>query len=260
MRTLVSGLGAFKIRMLLAIIGPRITAGRNTDGRGAFFDIAIPETVKGEKHEMEYDVELVERLGGKVEDKRIDYLIDDEGAKKARKILEEAGIADNDIVVGVHPGGKPSHRWPIGNFAEAMRQIAGKVNCSFIITGDSEEAPLADALAQTCGVKAMNTAGAVTIKEFGALVKRCRAFISNDTAAMHIAALSGVPLVAIFGPGYLLRFDPRKISDRAKVLYKKADCAPCDKETCASLGCLKSISPHEVAKAALALLGVEKEG
>ncbi|MCX5667895.1 MAG: methyltransferase domain-containing protein [Candidatus Omnitrophica bacterium] len=97
MRTLASAAGAFKMRMLLAAIGPRVTAGRNTEGRGTFFDIAISETDEGQMHEMEYDLELAGKLGAKSDGKKIDYEFTDEGAEMARKVLkEEAAIADSD--------------------------------------------------------------------------------------------------------------------------------------------------------------------
>ena len=87
-----------------------------------------------------------------------------------------------------------------------------------------------------------------------ALIKIAGLFITNDTGPMHIAAALGTPLVAIFGPGYLDRFDPRHISDKAKVLYKKSDCAPCDKFRCSLQKCLSAIYPEEVAEAGLSLL------
>jgi len=254
MRTLVSNHGAFKIRMLLAVIGSRVTAGRNTEGRGAFFDIAVSETDAGKKYEMEYDVELAEKLGAKVTDRKISYEVSNEDAEKAHKILEEAAIADEDVVIGVHPGGRPSRRWPIENFAETMRKIAKNVNCVFVITGDAQEASLADNLVIMAGVRTVNMAGRVTIKESSALIKRCSVFLSNDTAAMHIAALEKVPLVAICGPGDMRRFDPRNISDMAIVLYQKVECSPCNKLICKDMKCLKAISPDEVVRAAMSVL------
>jgi ADP-heptose:LPS heptosyltransferase len=71
---------------------------------------------------------------------------------------------------------------------------------------------------------------------------------------MHIAAILKTPLVAIFGPGSLVRFDPRNISDKVVVIYKKVDCSPCNKIKCESLECLKNIYPEEVISAASSLI------
>jgi ADP-heptose:LPS heptosyltransferase len=75
---------------------------------------------------------------------------------------------------------------------------------------------------------------------------------------MNIAAILKTPLVAIFGPGQIIRFDPRVISEKSTLLYKRADCAPCVRVECESRKCLKAISPQEVADAALRLLKENK--
>jgi ADP-heptose:LPS heptosyltransferase len=258
MRTIATAAGAFKMRMLLAAISPKAAAGRNTEGRGAFFNIAIPETDIGDKHEMEYDLDLVRKLGARPDDKKIDYEVTDEAIKKAREALKEENIADDEIIIGIHPGGKLSHRWPIENFAKAMRLIRGEINCSFVITGDSRESPLAESLVNISGIKGINTAGRFNIMEFGALIRQCDVFISNDTGAVHIAAFVKTPVVMIFGPGVLAKVDPRVISDEAVVLYKGSDCAPCNRKECRSKKCLAGISPREVADAALFLLGSKR--
>lgn len=259
MRTLVSGLSALKIRVLFGIIGARFIAGRNTEGRGRFFDVKVDETSAGHMYERDYDIALVEKLGAKATDTKIDFTVGAGDREKVRKIFQEESIAENGILIGIHPGGRPSRRWPIERFAEVMRKISGATTCSFAVTGDEQERSLAEKVIQSSGVKAVNMAGRLTIKELGALIERCSLFITNDTGAMHIAALLNVPIVAIFGPGSLIRFDPRVISDKAIVLYRKAPCAPCDKMNCRTKECLVSISPQSVAEAAIRLLGAPGE-
>lgn len=256
MRTLVSNAGAMKIRALLGIIGAKTTAGRDTEGRGSFFDIRISETVLGDKHEMEYDIELAEKLGANVTDRTISLPVNDADRKRVDGILSGAGISAGDTIIGIHPGGKMSHRWQIGRFAEAMSAIRKSVRCVFVITGEAGEKDLADCLIGLVNTKVADTTGELDIGGLAALIERCGLYISNDTAAMHIAAVKGVNLVAIFGPGYLKRFDPRAISPQAAVLYKAAQCAPCDKAQCGSMKCLDEISAGEVAQAALRFLNI----
>ncbi|MBU0605091.1 MAG: glycosyltransferase family 9 protein [Candidatus Omnitrophica bacterium] len=256
MRTMVSALGALKMSVLLKIINGKIWAGRDTNGYGGFFDIKIPETRAGDKYEMEYDIELVEKLGARVDDRSVSFRVGPGCASVVDGLLKEANISSGDIIVGIHPGGKPSRRWPLENFAEVMRRINGAAGCAFVITGDEEDASLAGKLTGMPGVRAINMAGRLSLEELGALMKRCRLFISNDTAAMHIAAALKVPLVAIFGPGNLKRFDPRNIMKEAIVIFKETACAPCERKACRRMECLKTISPDVVASAALKLLKV----
>lgn len=254
MRTLGSKKSALKIRLMLNIIKPGIKAGRNTEGRGAFFDIKIEETFIGQKYEMEYDMEMVKKIGAEAAGRNIELMIDKESENNVKNIFNEKGISREDIVIGIHPGGMPSRRWPIKNFSRVIKEINNKIHARFIITGGKGEADLGEELARVDSAKVINLVNKLKIKELEALIKRCNLFISNDTGPMHFAAVLKTPLIAIFGPGDIVRFDPRNISDKAVVFYKKTGCAPCENTTCDSLECLKEILPEEVINAANSLL------
>lgn len=254
MRTLFSNRSAKKIKFLLDIIKPKTRVGRDTEGKGYFFDVKIPETKKGQKYEMEYDIDTVKALGAEVIDKNIDFEIDEESIEKVNKILEKEDMSKNAILIGIHPGGMPSRRWPIENFSCVIDEVHKKILSKFLITGGREELSLAKKLMKITNAKIINLSGKLNIIELSALIKRCNLFISNDTGPMHIAAILRTPLVAIFGPGDITRFDPRNISNKTVVLYKNAECAPCEKVECKNLKCLKVISPKEVTEATLTLL------
>ncbi len=254
MRTLVSWPSARKVKFILGLISPRIKAGRDTSGRGDFFDIKIPEEDIGDKYEMEYDLEIVRALGAKADNKQIDFVIDPESLKSADKLFRDNGIKESDILIGIHPGGKPSHRWPLGNFVEVMKTIQQKTGAKFFVTGSLDEAKLAESLLRESGINGLNLSGKLAIRELAAVLKRCNLYITNDTGSMHIAAILRRPLVAVFGPGYISRYDPRHIDPNAAVLYKKIYCAPCNKEQCLPLACLRAISVEGVVEESVRLL------
>jgi heptosyltransferase-2 len=256
MRTLVSKRSALKIKFLLGIINPEIKAGRDTEGRGSFFDIKIPEKDFSEKYEMDYDIEMVRALGAELVDRNIDFKIDESSFKRVDQILENEGVSPEDILIGIHPGGMPSRRWPLENFSKAIDEISQKIDGRFIITGEKGDSPLARELKEiNPNLKIIDVAGKLNIKELGAIITRCRVYITNDTGPMHLVAILKTPLIAIFGPGDIIRYDPRRISDKALVLYKKMDCAPCNRATCRARECLRVISPGEAAAVALRLIG-----
>jgi len=240
--------------LVYRLIKGRIAAGRDTEKRGFFYDIKIPETEPGSKYEMEYDIDTVRALGVESITRGLLLDITAESKDKINALLVNNHVYNEDIPIGIHPGGMPSRRWPLENFIKAIKGISGKLNCKFVITAGAGEKPLADELAAKLDIPIVNMAGRLNIEELSALIKRCGLFISNDTGPMHIAAVLGTPLVAIFGPGQIIRFDPRNISARAKVLYKKVGCAPCNKITCRSIKCLKIIKPEEVVSSAVELL------
>jgi ADP-heptose:LPS heptosyltransferase len=142
----------------------------------------------------------------------------------------------------------------LASYASLIGMLQKKIACRVVVTGGPGEEALCEALRKAAGAQVIDRVGKLNFKESVALISKCRLFISNDTGPMHIAAILGVSLVAIFGGGYLTRFDPRKISSRAVVLRYPVSCAPCDRPVCASLKCLRDILPDDVAKAAFKLL------
>lgn len=260
MRTIVSRAGALKLRALLGIIAPRTTAGRDTDGLGSFLDVRIPESRIGQKSETEYDLDTVMALGADIIDRRPDLPKDDAAERKIEEMLSRyRSLSQSEALIGVHPGGKPSHRWPAGRFAEVINAISGKTKAKFVITGDADDTESAKAIMRLSGADIIDSTGKLTVAELTALIGRCNLYISNDTAAMHIAAVLKVPLIAIFGPGYIKRFDPRNISKDAVVMYRPAACSPCDRSVCDRPVCLDAVSSDEVSSRAFRLLGL-KEG
>ena len=246
MRTLVSEKGAKKIKLLLDFIKPASKAGRDTEGRGYFFDIKSFETDIAEKPELEYDIDTVRALGAEVFDKSVNFTITEESRRKIDSILLGSEIAEEDILIGIHPGGKPAHRWPLDNFSRVIEHVHRTIPAKFVITGERDEINVAKRLARSTAADTLNLAGRLQIQELGALIKRCSLFITNDTGPMHIAAAIKTPLVAIFGPGDITRYDPRNISRNAVVLYKNVPCSPCNMARCGSMKCLKAILPEEV--------------
>lgn len=253
MRTIYSDAGAFRMRALMGIIAPRISAGRNTDGRGSFLDVRIDETNAAEKYERDYDIEIARMLGARAADTGLDVPIDPEDRAAAGAFLEKAGLSDGYALIGIHVGGKPSRRVPPGCLAGVLRKLSGPPGRAFIFTGDVGERKIAEGIIResaASGIKAVNACGALPIGAAAELIRRCSVYISGDTANMHIAAALGTALVAVFGPGNLTRFDPRRISDRAKVIYHKVSCAPCENMVCGRMDCMDAVSAEEVAAAA----------
>jgi len=258
MRTIVSFASAVKLSLLLNFIGAKIKAGRNTDGKGKMFDIAIPETLIGQKYEAEYDLETVRALGIKSVDMKIDFEIDAEESQRIDAILEEEGIAKEAILIGVNPGGLSSRRWPVEKFSSVIDKLAQKMACNFLVTGSREEHSLAQKLKAKSCARIVDLAGKLSIQETAALIKRCNLYISNDTGPMHIAAILKTPLIVIFGPGDLARYDPRNISDKTIVLGgRRTICAPCNKKTCMSMRCFEGSIPQEAVDVAMVLLKKE---
>jgi len=124
-----------------------------------------------------------------------------EAADWARRWLAERRLAAGELVV-LHPGsGGPAKRWPSAGFAALARSLANEPGRAPVVAGGEEEAELVRAVA---GGSATATLVGEPLDRFAAIAAVARAYVGNDAGPTHLAALLGVPTVAVFGPS-----DPR---------------------------------------------------
>ena len=102
---------------------------------------------------------------------------------------------------------------------------------------------------------AINLAGETNLRQLAALLKRLDLFITNDSGPMHIAADVNIPIVALFGPGSVTKYQPYCDEDMKVVIRKNLGCSPCyEKPNCRENVCMRLITIEEVMQAAGELL------
>ncbi|MBN1871178.1 MAG: glycosyltransferase family 9 protein [Candidatus Omnitrophica bacterium] len=260
MRTVGSFSGALKMLLLMRIIRPKMSVGRNTEGRGFFYDIKIPETYKDAKHELEYCLDLVKSLGAAAKDGRLDCPITKRDTTYIDRFLAQHGINEFDTIIGISPGAPwMAKRWGIGRFKDVARILSNSGH-KVVIMGTKEEIYIKNEFTKNCDFQYVDAVGATSLNQLCALIKRCSIHITNDTGSMHIAAAVGTPVIAIFGSSHLEGFDPRKITNDAYVFYNKINCSPCEKRYCPSMRCFDSIEAKDVAEKALEMLQLANRG
>jgi ADP-heptose:LPS heptosyltransferase len=253
-RTLVSARSALLMRLLLKAIGGKVIAGRDTDGRGSFFDISVPEVMPGTLPEYSYDVALVRQLGATAPPAGITVPINDSDRAAATRLLEEHGIKQGKLLVGVNPGGSLSRRWPSENFVQLCQMLAVTTDCTIALTGSFAEKELCRNIVAAIGLsRVYDLSGTTTVNQLAALIRRFSLFITNDTGPMHICTAVGTPGVYIFGPGIVSRYAPFRNPERYAIVRKPSPCSPCEKPVCASMECLSALSVDDVYEAAITL-------
>jgi heptosyltransferase-3 len=101
----------------------------------------------------------------------------------------------------------------------------------------------------------LNLAGALSIKELGALAARARLFVGVDSMPMHLAAAMGVPVLALFGPSGELEWGPWNVPH--EVVTSAHPCRPCGNDGCGGgklSECLTTLEVAPVLAAAQRLL------
>src|SRR5207248_11173716 len=97
-------------------------------------------------------------------------------------------------------------------------------------------------------------AGDFSLEELRALMDRAALFIGGDSGPMHIAATSGVPIVALYGPTLPVRSgpwpDPALVTESVET--SGLACRPCDQRVCepGDFRCLTLLAPDDALRPA----------
>ncbi len=154
-----------------------------------------------------------------------------------------------------------SKLWPTDRWAEIGKRLVGLGEYELVVIGGPGDRAMGDGLIAAWG-DGINAAGEFSIMGSAALLHQCAFVVSVDSGPMHLAAVGGVPCVAVFSsidfPG---RFSPL---GRNHILLRHGDlpCAACRKETCPVPGhpCMTGIEVEDVWQAVQKVAGGVKIG
>ena len=114
-------------------------------------------------------------------------------------LWQQLGLSDDQPVVALHPGsGSTRKNWPAERFASVAALLAARDVVTVLIAGPADAA--AGAKVATLAGESVRRAPPATLDRIVALLGRCRAYLGNDSGITHLAALTGTPTVAVFGP------------------------------------------------------------
>jgi ADP-heptose:LPS heptosyltransferase len=157
--------------------------------------------------------------------------------------------------LAVGPGTKmPAKQWPIERFREVVARLIEEFDVWPVVFGGGEDRQAGEILLNDWQ-RGYNAAGALDIRTAALALKRCAAYVGNDTGTMHLAAAVGVPSVAIFSsrerPGMWYPHGEENAIFRSSI-----DCEGCGLVRCVVRDneCLKRITVDEVTTAAEKLL------
>jgi len=268
---------SFRSAMMVRLAGVPLRAGYSRDGRGFLLNIPVRFEHRIKRlHHIEYYLHLESVLsasfphGERTEktyppdgpypttrsykDKWLH--LSDKELEEARDILSSHHITSDDLIIGIHPGASygSSKRWHPWRFALTARALIQQFKGKVIVFGGDTEVGIAEEIGKKAGVPLVSMAGKTSIRELMALIAHCRLFITNDSGPMHIAAASGVPVVAIFGST-----DPSitgPIGSGHVVIKKDIPCSPCFKRSCpANLECMDLVDVEDVLEGVRKILG-----
>ncbi|MFH1478940.1 MAG: glycosyltransferase [Candidatus Omnitrophota bacterium] len=170
--------------------------------------------------------------------------------------LKSEWIGEGQVLIGINIGGSwKTKRWPKRNIARLIDMFASK-HIRVVITGAENEKALAEELKCITKSKIIDAVSKIDILQLASLIKRCKVYITGDSAPMHIASAMGVEFIALFGPT-----DPRRHVEptaKAAVIKKDLACAPCYRSKCKNIICMDKISVDEIYRLVMEKIGDNK--
>jgi heptosyltransferase-3 len=172
-------------------------------------------------------------------------------------VLTDLGVRADHILVGVAPGsGRSATAWPAERFAAVGSALLSEFrNIVLLGIGGSSERGLCEQLCAAWGPRSHNLAGRLSVFGSASVLSQCATFIGNDSGATHLAAMVGIPCVAIFSarnaPG---QWEP--LGRHHVVLEDRPECAGCMLDECVHEAnkCLTRIDTGRVVREAVSLI------
>ncbi len=253
---LYSFIGAIKMCLLFWLINGKFSLGRNTDGKGFFYTLKVPEALKELKHEVESKIYVISAMGADVKKINFSLNISHNDEQFIDKFLSQKGIKPDERFLVINCSTfRPSRNWPAEYYAELSNQLNLEIKRKIIFIGVSKEKAFFIRIKKLLNFEPLDFIGVFTVKQLVAFLKRSSLLISPDSGVVHIANSLGIPLVELFGPGEFHRYHPYN-NVNAIVINKNAECAPCFKTNCRNKKCMELIKPNEVLAAVKQLYNV----
>ncbi|MBO5993403.1 MAG: lipopolysaccharide heptosyltransferase I [Acidaminococcaceae bacterium] len=232
--------GLFKSAVLAAISGCENRIGYCEMREGSGLVSKAITGVHAKDHVIERYLDVARYLGCTVNEIRFPM----PNLQKEWHAVQEMTEAVKVPYVVLVPGARwETKKWPAEHFAKLAEMILrdGK---QVILAGGPEDVPLGKQIAELMpGVT--DVTGKTGLRELGALIQHCTAYISGDTGPLFIAAAMKRPLIALYGPTRPDRTGPYG-SGEAAIIKAPVSCAGCLKKHCDNWICMKEITPEMV--------------
>jgi ADP-heptose:LPS heptosyltransferase len=146
-----------------------------------------------------------------------------EAVKKMKEWLD--AHCSERAVIAVHVGtSHPQKRWPVERFVELCRRLQKDRQEALVFIGGGEEREATRQVLEKLERPAFDLCGRTTLAELAAFFadRRVRTLVSSDSGPVHVAWISGKPVVAFYALDLAgsdpARWGPRDM--RSRVIHK----------------------------------------
>ncbi len=145
-------------------------------------------------------------------------------------LVEQFSLSSDAPVVGLMPGAEygPAKCWPIEYYGELARRLMAAGYQVWLFGSPNDQQSCTAIATAAPGVKDLS--GKTALVDVVDLIALCKLVVCNDSGLMHIAAATGVHVVALYGSSTPAYTPPLTAS--ADICYLDLACSPCFKRTC----------------------------
>jgi heptosyltransferase-2 len=169
-----------------------------------------------------------------------------EARSAAVEWLDKAGWKKGRPILALHPGsGSPAKNWSPRNFALVADWAAERASI-FLVSGPARDG--SEEVLTAVKKTRPFVLDRLPLPHLAAVLSKCAAFLGNDSGISHLAAVTGIPTVVLFGPTAPAVWGPR--GPGVRIIASGKTCVSCSSEerkACRS-SCLEEIAPEEVIK------------
>ncbi len=219
------------------------------DGKWGFLLTNRLKDRKSKLPPVEHQFKVLEMMGiPPTKDHELELWINDTDKSYVKELLDSEWMGNAKDIVGINLSASEkwsTKNWPIEFIAELCDKLSAK-NIRVFLTGTEKDREKVRDLLAIAKSKPASFVGKTDILQLAALIKRCKVFVTPDSAPLHVAAAIGTPAIALFGPTDSVRHIPP--AKKIYVFEKKPACAPCYSQTCkvTTHVCMRDISVTEV--------------
>ena len=207
----------------------------------------------GLTHALDKNNRFAAPFGAAVEPADFFLALPQEAEAAAEAFLAAEGLAGEPFVYAQAAARWPSKEWLVERWSELADRLTA-AGTAVVFGGSPADRPLLERVALGMSARAHIAAGGLSLLAGAALIKKSALYVGVDTGPMHMAALAGVPVLALFGPTHPERVGPYRNTESRVLRAETLDCLCCRRRSCDDHRCMSGIDVDRVERAVRDLL------
>ncbi|UCF02578.1 MAG: glycosyltransferase family 9 protein [Deltaproteobacteria bacterium] len=221
---------------------------RTREGSWRFLNERLPP-YDPDRHALERYLDLIRYLGADGDSFRVHDLWTPTEERLLQERLSQIRPNSGSPLVACHPISRwQTKLWPEANFTRLAVELITRLRATVVFTGSTQDRDTITRIIGETDVGGLyNWAGTTNLRELAYVYKNANVVVSTDSGPMHLAAVLGTPVVALFGPTAPWRTGP--YGNTHRVLRMERDCSPCFQRSCETVECMTALKVEDVFQA-----------